>query len=418
MVKTSGKNEYLKNIFTIAGGVFVTQLLTVVISPFLTRIYDPEIFGMVAAFFSLVNVFAVIFTLRYENVIVIAGSELEAKNILKISLLNILFFSGLTTLIFFFLININLLSFFSRLNASWFFYIPIFTALNSLFFVFRNWLVRKKSFRLISTAGIYKSLSLNSILIIGGIISPRPDVFLFANLVAQSLETFYLYYRINKLDVSVFRDFNFKSILIDLKKYKNFPKYSLPADLINVYTSQNPIILLTVFYDLSVVGFFSITQRILGIPIKLISSSTLEVYKQKASEDFVEKGDCREAFLKTFKYLGSVALIPAILIYFLSPILFKIVFGEEWIQAGLFAKYLSIMFFFQFTISPLGFTLLIAGKQVWNLFWQVGLLFVTTFCLYVGFLNHSVDLSIFYFSIGYAVMYILYFIISFKASKP
>ncbi|SMD44064.1 Membrane protein involved in the export of O-antigen and teichoic acid [Aquiflexum balticum DSM 16537] len=416
MIRKLLKNDYLKNILTIAGGVFATQFLTVLLSPVLTRIYSPETFGIITIFLSVVNVLSVIVTFRYENVLVISSKDEDIK-----SLIGYLVFFILISLSFLGLfITLTPLTFFSFLfkkeYLTWIYLVPLLVGLNAFFYVFRNWLNRKKLYRKIALGGIFKSLILNSILVFGGIWSPKPEVFLFANILAQLTETFYLFYKTHQLEGGLFKGFDLSEGWIIVKENINFPKYSLPADIINVYTSQNPIVLLTAFYGLTPVGYFSVTQRVLGFPLKLVASSTLEVFKQKASEEFNSIGDCRGTFVRTFKYLSFIAIIPTVLIAIFSPILFEWIFGAEWEQAGYYARYLSIMFFFQFSVSPLGYTLLIAGKQKLNLIWQTVLLLVTSAAIVVGYFNESADQSVLLYSMAYSIMYILYFFISLSSA--
>ena len=103
--------------------------------------------------------------------------------------------------------------------------------------------------------------------------------------------------------------------------------------------------------------------------------------------------------------------------FFFAPILFEILFGSEWRDAGIFAKYLLMMFFLQFSISPLSYTLYIAGKQNYNLYWQIMLLITTSIGIFMGVLNNSVDISIIGFSIAYSFMYIVYLVMIYYSAK-
>lgn len=411
------KNEYLKNISTLAGGVLLSQSITLAFSPILTRIYEPQDFGVIATFIAVVNITTVIATLRYENAIVLPFEEKEAKNLKVFSVLIVAAFS-----IAIFCISLVSPKFFSNIllpdaYSDWLFWIPVMVILNGFFHTFRNWLVRKKDFGFISKGAVLKSISINVILLGGAFFfSPAAIIFLIANVFSQALETSYLYLKILKNEGRFFKNIDYKSGFKTLNKYKDFPKYSLFADLVNSYTVQNPIILLTFFYGLTPVGLFSVTERVLGVPIKLISSTTLEVYKQRASEEFTKYGSCRSVFLETFRYLILASIIPTIVIAIFSPQLFEFVFGEEWKIAGYFAQALSIKFFFQITVRPLGFTLMISGKQRYYLFWQIALLISTSLGLILGYLQGSVELSILYYSLAYSLMYFIYFLISYKAS--
>lgn len=416
-IKNKLNQEYYKNILTVAMGVFFTQFLIVILSPILTRYYSKESFGTIALFLSFVNIFTVISTGRYENAIVLPKDDSRARNLFVFLILLLVGITFIYYVVIFFIGADNLVAWANFESGIWIFSLPLLILLNALFFVARNYLVRNKKYKTTTYAGISKSVVLNIILLIGCVLTPHPIYFLVANILSQLFETVYLIYCIHKEEKNMLADVNTESVKRVLKEYKNFPKYSLPGDLINVYTTQNSTILLASFFSDAIVGLYSITQRVLGIPIKLISGSTLEVYKQKAAEEYAKNKDCSSLFISTLKTLVLMSLLPTIILMAFSPFIFSLVFGEEWIKAGYYARYLSIMFFFQFTCSPLGFTLLIANKQKTNLFWQIGLLILSTIAIYLGYILKSPDMSILLYSIAYSIMYIIYLYLSYKASK-
>lgn len=411
MINKLRSNEYLRNVLTLMSGVFLSQIVLFCGSMILTRIFSPEDFGLVAFYISIVNILVVVSTLRYEHSIILPKTDSDSYDIMKITKKIVVYFS-ITLLLIIILFNNEILNFISKPELKYFFnFLPLFIILNSFFFIYRSWLVRKKKFKRIAIGTSIKSIALTLSLIIGGIIYNDIIVFLFANILAQMLETLYLKYEISK------GDYNKSNALKQLKKYIDFPKYSLPSDLISTYSSQNPILLFSSFFGDYVVGQFSITQRVLAIPIKFISGSTLEVYKQKASEAYNEIGNCFNIFKSTFKTLFLVGLVPTIILFFLAPKLFEVLFGQEWIDAGLYARYLLPMFFLQFSIRPLSYTLYIAGKQNYNLYWQIGLLILTSIGIYIGVLFESSHVSILGFSLAYSFMYLIYFLLIFNVSK-
>ncbi|GAB2495615.1 lipopolysaccharide biosynthesis protein [Algoriphagus taiwanensis] len=416
-LKNKYYDEYIKNILTIASGVFITQILTIILSPIFTRIYNAEAFGIIGMYLSIVNILTVVVTLRYDNAIVLPKEEDTAKKLFNSVIMFVIIFIFIFQLII--LIFLDKLSFiiFDLKYKEWLYLLPIFTGLNGFFYLFRNWIVRKKRYILITKSGIYKSMSLNSLILLLGLFNNNPGNFLIANLVAQFVETFYLFYKIKKEDSGIFSLFKALDNLKILAEYKNFPKYSLPSDLLNVYVSQNPIILFSLFFGPSTVGYFVMTQRILGIPIKLISSSTLEVFKQKCSEDYNNFGNFESTFLKTFKYLAVIAIVPSLLVAFFSPYIFSIVLGKDWEISGQFARYLSLLFFFQFSVSPLGFSLIITNRQKVNLIWQIFLMILTSIGIYIGYYFQSSNLSVLLYSIFYSLMYLFYFVSSYNSSK-
>jgi len=404
-------NEYLRNILTLMFGVFLSQVILFCGSLVITRIFSPEDFGIIAFYISIVNVLVVVSTLSYENSIVIPKKDSDSYDIMKITKKIVIYFA-ITILVIIILFNQEILNLISKPEFEYFLiFLPFIVTLNAFFFIYRSWLVRGKKFKRIAKGTLIKSIVLTLLLILGGLIFKDVLVLLFANIIAQLVETLYLHYAISK------RNYDKNNAINQLKIYSNFPKFSFPATLINTYSNQNPILLLSYFFGDAVVGQFSLTQRVLAIPIKFISGSTLEVYKQKASESYNKNGNCYDICLSTFKHLFIIGLIPTVLMFFLAPYLFTQLFGDVWVEAGLYAKYMLPMFCLQFSISPLSYTLYIAGKQNLDLYWQIGLLILTSVGISVGVIYESSHISIIGFSLAYFLMYLIYLVVLLRASK-
>tara|TARA_B100001287_G_scaffold191398_1_gene161707 strand:- start:18514 stop:19746 length:1233 start_codon:yes stop_codon:yes gene_type:complete len=404
-------NEYLKNIVTLMSGVFLAQVVLFCGSLIITRIFPPDDFGVIAFYISLVHILVVISTFRYEHSIVLPKKDSDSYDIMRITKKIVIYFA-IILLIIIILFSKEILNLISKPKFEYFlFFLPLFIIFNGFFFIYRSWLVRKKNFKRISIATLIKSIVLTLLLITGGIIFDDLLVFLFANIIAQIVETVYLQNAISR------QNFDKNNAVNQLKLYSDFPKFSLPADLISTYTSQNPVILFSFFFGDYIVGQFSLTQRVLAIPVKFISGSTLEVYKQKASEAYNKVGNCYDICLSTFKKLFLIGLIPTLFMFFFAPYLFEVLFGIEWKQAGNFAKYMMPMFFLQFSLRPLSYTLYIAGKQNYNLYWQIGLLTLTSLGIYLGIFYESSYLSVVGYSLSYTFMYLIYFFLILNASK-
>ena len=79
------RNQFLKNVSTLAFGTLISQGLVVASSPLLTRIFSVEAFGILSVFTSITVFFAVVSTGRYELAI---GLPEKDKDALKKALLN------------------------------------------------------------------------------------------------------------------------------------------------------------------------------------------------------------------------------------------------------------------------------------------------------------------------------------------
>lgn len=198
------------------------------------------------------------------------------------------------------------------------------------------------------------------------------------------------------------------------RSYSNFPKYSLPADLINTVSSQLPIILLASKFGGEIAGWFALTLRMMGAPISLLAASVLDVFKEQAAREYRESGNCRKLFLSTFKVLALLALPPFIIIGFFAEPAFALIFGAEWTESGRYAVLLIPLFYMRFVVSPLSYTIYIAQRQNLDLLWQLVLLAMTVACFV---LPANVESVLTFYAAGYAFMYFIYFWMSFHCAK-
>ncbi len=53
VAKRIKNHDYLKNIITLGGGTATAQIIPILISPIITRLFDPNEFGVLATFTSL-----------------------------------------------------------------------------------------------------------------------------------------------------------------------------------------------------------------------------------------------------------------------------------------------------------------------------------------------------------------------------
>ena len=134
------KTAFFKNVLTLMLGTGLAQLITLCVSPVLTRLYIPEDFGGLSLFTALVAIFGVVANGRMELAIPLPSDFTASKNIFRLALIITLGFSAALCLLMFFTygILINTPYAFSK----WFLLIP----LSVVFFGIQNainyWLTR------------------------------------------------------------------------------------------------------------------------------------------------------------------------------------------------------------------------------------------------------------------------------------
>lgn len=405
------KSEFVRNVFTLMFGTSVAQLIPILISPILTRAYTPTEFGVFATFITFGTVLGTIATGRYELAIMLPKSFYKAMSVAILALI----LTVVVSLIFLIISAgykneiANLTK--NNLIASWLIYVPMFTFLFGGYQVANYWHNRHVRFKLLAISRILQSIITGAIQLIAGFFHFGIGGLIIGLLVGQMSSFLWLLSKANEDMQSMLNKIKLRRILGEGKKYISFPLIDGPTSLLNVLSAQIPNILFAVLFSPAYAGYYFLTQRVLQAPVTLISGAFLDVFKQKASEEFNNYGHAKYIYKKTFFVLLSISLIPSVITFFLLPDLFVLFFGKTWYEAGVFAQIMMPAIFMRFLVSPLSFIIYIAQKQKWNL-----LCMIVLCCGVVGslFFSSKATDAIIGISGSYVVYYSLHLIISMR----
>jgi len=409
--------NFVGNTITLMVGTIIAQIISIIISPILTRLYTPNDFGVVALYISLSSILGILATSRYDLAIMLPKEDKDAINIAILSIIITISISIITfiTVLLFKEDIAKILN--SREIAEWLYLLPVSVAIIGIAAVVSCWANRKSLYPILSLNKILAAAVTSGMSLMMGLLKAGANGLIIGSILGYGTSTAVLTYRVWNLDKEKVVYVGKKAIGEQAKRYYKFPLYSLPSELVNMAAQQSPIILLNIFFTPTITGFFSLTQRVLAMPIILISQSVLSVFRDRASKDFNAHGNCREIYLKTLKYLLLFSIGPFITFYLISPWLFPFVYGKQWSEAGKYAQILCPLFFFRFISNPLSYVLFIMEKQKFDLLGQILLLLFSVISISVGGHLNSPKLSIIFFSVSYSIIYIFYLVSSYHFSK-
>lgn len=406
------------NVLTLMTGTTIAQAIPIAISPILTRLYTPDEFGLLALFLSIASLFAVLATGRYDLPIMLPEKDEDAASLLVATFILI---SIITPLLFFLISIFNKdISLYLKNNeiSKWLYLIPLSVLFTASYSVLTCWSNRQKKFKRLSVNRIVCSSTISSINLTMGFARYGVSGLIAGNLAGQGTAVSILGWRVFKEDKKIFSSISLKRIKQQAKRYVRFPLISLPADFMNVAAQQAPILMLSLLFNPLIVGLFSLTQRVLALPLTFISQSILGVFQERASRDYNIFGNCKDIYLKTFKSLLYVSIVPFILFFFTAPWLFSFIFGRSWYNAGVYAQILSPLFFFRFISSPLSYVLYITEKQNYDLMGQILLVVLAISSLKLGsYIYNNPKASLVFFSTSCSIVYVFYLISSYHFSK-
>jgi O-antigen/teichoic acid export membrane protein len=410
-------NEFLKNVITLTGGTVIGQAIIVLASPIITRLYNPSDFGVLAVYSSILGILTVVSSCRYETVIPLPEKDEDAANLIGLSLIVILAMSLLVAGILIAFGNhiLELIKVPRLKYYLWF--LVLGTALIGNYQVFTMWAVRKQVYGLIARTKIYQGFGSVLTQVCLGMFSIKPLGLLIGQVVglASGGSTAVVFFTTRSR--GLIRSINPGSILRVAQRYKKFPLVGAPAAVLNSITLNIPAILLAAIYGMQVAGWYSITQRALGIPFNLVGLSIAQAYMGKAApmaRTYPQK-------LGIFTYwlffrlliIGILAITPVVV---LAPKIFVLVFGAKWEESGLYLSRLAPLYIGQLASSPLGCTLDILERQGLLLtreIIRIGLIIISF--LFISILGLSSRAGITVLGIAGAIGYTIYIYITFYA---
>ena len=226
------KSEFSRNVLTLMTGTTIAQAIPIAISPILTRIYSPEDFGVFALFIAITAIFGSIANGRYELAIMLPVKDEDAINIFALGFI----ITVLISLLLFILVLLFHNYFSSFLNNDeikvWLYFVPLAVFFIGLFNILSYFNNRKKNYKDIANATIFKSIILAITQLSIGYFKQGASGLITGEIVSRMFANMKLLKNIlqDKLLISSIRKVK---ILALAKKYKDFPKFSMWAILAN-----------------------------------------------------------------------------------------------------------------------------------------------------------------------------------------
>ena len=182
--------------------------------------------------------------------------------------------------------------------------------------------------------------------------------------------------------------------------YREFPLVNSFQSISDMLQINGIIYFIIYFFNSFIVGSFSYALRILQAPMNLLGSAMAQIFYQQASELKNNGENLKDIVIKTMIKSALTGLPIFLTIIFFGPQLFAFVFGETWREAGVYARILSPMLFFDFIRSPVSQVPLIIGRQK-RLFSisLIGNIILAISMLYGGIVVHDIVKGLLLFSI-------------------
>lgn len=377
-----------KGIVTLAWGTGLARLIGIVSIPIVTRLYSPEDHGLLSVYVSLVLVIAPVLSMRYILAIPLPSSDAVASNLLILSLgitcIMALFLSGLLWMLWDPIVEwIGVSSIHGWL---WLVILGALTA--SIYETMTLWAVRRRSYSIISRTKIVQSLLGEGVKVGFGVAGIIPFGLLLGQAVSQGGGIGSLYAAF-KGDLK-WRGGGWRKGKAILRRYKGFPIYRLPSQLLLAFSLQGPLIFAAALYGANFTGQLGLAMMALALPSNLIGQSVGQAFYGEIAR-LPKEGASKKLWLLTRSVQLRLLIIGvpiALLVLLGGEKIFSFGFGDRWAKAGEYASLLSPFILLQLTSGPLVQLFNVLEAQVAflfvNILRSVGLCAIYIICKYSG----------------------------------
>lgn len=322
-------------------GTAAAQIIPLVVSPLLSRIYSAADFGTLGTTVAIASVLAVLSTARLELAIVLPaesrdGLALAGGVLLLAPAVCVLAWIALSAAEMLGALPVGLANLGIWLHAAPFLGLALACSSTGSFLANRD-----RSYRRIATAAVTQQAVTAIVAVTAGLAKVSSNGLLVGRIVGAASNVALYSSLFRSVATAHGSEWRLVDTWKNVVRYKQFVFFNLPYSFVGTFSREFVVIALTLTHALEAAGFYSLVRAVLAAPVSFLSSALSQVYYREAAE---RAGSPEFSRLTFGLMIGlTIALTPCFT--FLSiwgATLFSFVFGASWEEAGAYAQLLAL----------------------------------------------------------------------------
>jgi O-antigen/teichoic acid export membrane protein len=368
-------SPFLRDVGFLTSGVFIAQLVALLASPVLTRLFGPEEFGVFSLVLAAAGIVSVFATLRLENIIPALRRPAAALHLLQILIL-VSFAVSLLTLLAVALFRAPIAAFFSLppQGAGLLFLLPPIISTFALYSGLRSWLIRKGLFAPIGRAQVPRAVANLAVSILLGLAEPFARIPGLALAVGQAAgDLIYagaLARQLRRRDIRFLMRPHARRIAVTLRANKAMVGTLVSSQALAAIYGRLPIIVIASAFGPTQAGWYALGERIVGAPSALVAGSIGEVYRQRAAVAHRTGRPFDDLMRRVLLMTLGLSVAPFTLAMILTPYFIGPVFGQAWEAADFTVVVLLFGALIGFNSMPVDKAAIITGASGFILAWH------------------------------------------------
>ncbi len=411
------KQRFLGHVAALMTGSVVAQAVPVLLSPVLTRLYSPEDFAAFALFMAVNNVISVVAGGRDDQAILLPSEVAGALNLVILCWLILgsvcLTLAGLVAISYGRLPE----DWLQTLHGEWLYLLPLAVFVTASFQILSNWNNRCGRFPQLAMARASQGVSTGAAQCGMG----------YSNLHAHGLIWGWVGGQCAGLALLVCKNLasltggrihvSRSGMAAVAREYRRFPLLSTWGAVFDSGGLMMVLLIISHSFSSTITGLFSFTQRVLAIPLFLISSAVAQVLHQRIARlNHEDAASILPYILRSAATLAAIALPFIIVLAVFGVELFTIVFGPSWAEAGRYAGLLSLAVGVRFVVSPLTVIMALNHNVKSGVQWQIIYFFSVSTTLWLG-RGLPIESFLQLYVLHELLMYSIYFLVIVKCAQ-
>jgi O-antigen/teichoic acid export membrane protein len=407
--KIKDEGSFTRNVSITSTWNVMGILSQFILSPVITRLYTPAQYGGFALYNTIVINVVLISSLRYSEAIVISESFGKRNNIVSLAFLLALtttFLSALAVYLF----QQPIQQFIgSTWPAQYIYIIPLAVFLGATLEILITVNVGRRKFFSNGLAGFLTHFSSRSSTILYALaIEARVMGLVSGDLAGKAIGitgVLASFRHLRRSLASFSETVSIEGMRMVARLYSHFPLYTLPTNLLILFSGHLPIYFFQLQFTSGVVGSYALSSSLLEMINRLIPYSLAGVFFPKARDlKSVSDEHLMEKLYKLYwaVFILSIGIFSILCLF--SKYIFPFVFGESWSTAGIFMGILSLYYSFHFIAVSISDVYKVINKQRFFLIATIISVFLKLLVIvFAVLMKADIAITLFWFCISSAL---------------
>lgn len=394
----------MKNVAKISSGNIIGQLISIATLPFIARIYGAEIMGIWTVISSISNILMTFCDLGLSQALMISEEEEKVPLYRFISTFSVLSCFCSSVIVFIYYAIIGDKGFNYSILVSLFTFVYSFTLRQvQTCYTLLN---REKEYTVLMKNPIINHGTMALLAIVIGMIGGEKYGYYIGMTLGQLLTLLHMK---RKLPSGMFF-FDVQQGKKILAKYNDFVKFQMPTLVMAQLRQQLPNLLIGSLFGNIVLGYYSISFRLLNMPVTFIGQALGRVFYQAAAE-MQRKGENISLFVyRNLKRAILLACIPMAFFAAYGDIAVILFFGIEYSVGGIISRIVVFQTFFTFvSTSTQGLDIVLRKQKVAMITCIAQTITSSLSVISTYYITNNIYVCVVLMTITFVVIQILYF---------